>query len=470
MKTTIKSILGILLITIFIMTSCQDNVIEIKETPLDQVIAKNSVAATLIQKTSSKDGSSDNIIDRASCITVNLPITVEVNGIEIIIDSEEDLDVIEDIIDEFDDDFDLLVINFPIIITLSDYSVKEINSFDQLESYIDNCQGENEDDDDIECIDFNYPISFSIYDTNNQLIDTITVENDEEMYHFVDEIEDDIIVNMNFPIVLILSDGTPKEIQNLDQLEEVIEAFKDDCDEDDDNDFDDDDCENCTIEKTKALLLECSWLIDKVINNDNQDITEQYIGYHLTFFKEGIVKAMNNGNYVMGTWEITSLEDRVLVIINFGDLTDFSFTWELYEIEDNNEIDLRVEENRLELTKYCINDLLDLKGYMIDGKWIVALYTDDYNENYTSSYTNFEFTFNENGTVVASKGNDVVDGTWVAMIDNGELKFILNFDTSPFDNFNDEWMVIEYSNGRLELKDEDDSTDYIEKLVFEKIQ
>ncbi len=51
------------------------------------------------------------------------------------------------------------------------------------------CHDENEEDDDIECIDFQYPISISIYNTEFEIIDTVSIANDEALYNFIESLE-----------------------------------------------------------------------------------------------------------------------------------------------------------------------------------------------------------------------------------------------------------------------------------------
>ena len=335
-----------------VFTACQKDITEIIEPNQDEVLKANTNVADLIQRTALKDGSKDNIIDNASCLQVQLPVTVNVNGLEISIDSEADFEVIEAIFDEFDDDSDYLELFFPIEIILSDYSKITINNFDELEALIEDCGGENEMDDDIECLDFVYPMSLSMYNSENQLTETLKVENDEQFYKFIDDIDDNDIVVINFPISVILYDSTYRNIENMVMLENVIEEVKDMCDEDDDNDYDDDDCNDCSQDQITQLLKTCSWAIDKLeINGIEQ--TEQYTNYSLFFLDEGILKAIDYGNEIFGTWEVDSSANGIFIKINFETLADFSFNWRLYEIEDDNDIDLRIEENRFKLEKHC---------------------------------------------------------------------------------------------------------------------
>lgn len=121
-----------LLIVALNFTSCQDEFEVIGGDAEEQPITANSSAGKLIENTSTKDGSFDNIVDGASCFDIKFPYTVQVNGLEITIDSREDLHLIEEIFDEVDDDTDFLEILFPITITAGDFTEITINSFEDL--------------------------------------------------------------------------------------------------------------------------------------------------------------------------------------------------------------------------------------------------------------------------------------------------------------------------------------------------
>ena len=167
---TLKPILLLVFGAIFTMTSCRTEDDLAIDPPVEETIVANSTIANLMSRTASNDGSNDNIIDNASCLSVQLPVTVTVNGIELEINDEDGYEDIEDIIDLFDDDVDSVVISYPITVILVDFSTVVVNSDSELAALTANCVGENEEDDDIECIDFQYPITASVFDENNDLI------------------------------------------------------------------------------------------------------------------------------------------------------------------------------------------------------------------------------------------------------------------------------------------------------------
>lgn len=349
-----KSIYKLLLLSLFLVgfISCQKEISQTIQPNQDNVLTANATITALVKSTVTNDGSKDNIIDNASCISIQFPFTVLVNGIEISIESEADYDAVEAIFDEYDNDDDQLDIVFPIVIILSDFTEISINDNDALEAFVNECGDENEMDDDIECIDLVYPISFSIFDSANQLAETVTVINDEQFYKFIEDFEDSKIVQINFPIKVLLFDGTEKIINDMGALENEIEQAKNSCNEDDNNDYNDDDCDDCTNDQISQLLLTCSWSVDE-LEIDGVEKTDNYADFLFTFLNDGTVKANNNGNIINGTWVIENTVNGILVKIKFNDLPDLSFNWMLSEIEDDNEIDLKFEDNRLKFEKKC---------------------------------------------------------------------------------------------------------------------
>ncbi len=477
MKKTPKLLSVLLILLSILIVSCRQEESEFVEASPEETLKANSNVANLLLRTSMNDGSDDNIIDNASCFSIELPVTVNVDGLEIIVDSEEDFDTIEDIFDEFDDDDDDLEIFFPITIVLADFTEVTINSLDEFENFSDDCDGENIEDDDIECADIQYPVSTSIFDINNELIGTLNINNDQELYNFIDDLEDTDIVNIGFPIVVILSDGTEVEAFNLDQLEDILDDAKDDCDEDDDNDFDDDDCENCSTDQLADVLTGCdNWMVDKLERNDN-DLEDLYVGYQFNFMADGTLSATSISDTFPGTWESSGSGQGISVTINIPNLPDFNDTWNLHEIEQQsteNQVDLRIGDDRLRFESDCTNngdgnggDNMGMLGTILqDGLWTVASYLDDGIDE-TNDYDGYELNFNNDGTVTADNGTPI-NGDW--SLQNSESSLILNFGTSmPFDEFNGDWDVIASSDTSVELRDVSGGGGGTDTLILEKL-
>lgn len=477
MKNQIKNLAFLILVTL-ISFSCRTEEVESINAPEEEVLQANSQVATLMQRTATNDGSSDNIIDGANCFNVQFPVTVIVNGEEIIVNSEDDLDTIEDIFDEFEDDDDTLVINFPITIILADFTEVIINGYSELEDFADDCNGENEFDDDIECIDFQYPITANVFNSNNELIETITITNDNQLYDFIDDIDENDIITINFPITVILFDGTAQTINNLSELQIVIQNAENDCDEDDDNDYNDDDCNNCTTTDLTDILTGCSdWTIDKLERNDN-NLEDNYVGYTFNFASDGTLMVDTGSSMYPGTWSANGTGNNITVVIDIPALPDCNANWILHEIDQDpgeTDVDLRLGDDRLRYESDCADggggvDDSALVAALTTGYWYVTYFFDDTDE--TTDFADFTFNFNSDGSAAATDMSGTTNGIWsTSSGDETELELNLNFGmTIPLDQIAEDWDVLEYSNDIIRLKDlsgGDGSTDF---LTFERTQ
>ncbi|MDH7444400.1 hypothetical protein [Aquimarina sp. 2201CG14-23] len=335
MKTHIKSIFIFLMVGIIVnTTACRTELDEEIGSPQDQTLRENSKVADLILKTALNDGSGDNILDSSSCFNVELPVTVNVNGIEVIVDSVNDFERIEEIFNQLEDDLDDLSFIFPITLIASDFSETIIENTDQLEELLEDCE-EQDEDDDIECIDFQYPFSVSVFNENSETLEIITFNNDKELYSFINNLTEDDIVNISFPITLILSDDTEVVINNLDDLENVIEDAIDDCDE---NDLSD--------QRFIKVITSQSLKIQKYKDNQSNE-TNNYRDYVFNFSEDGTVVITledndaddSNNEITNGTWSVhTRVNGGLDATLDFGTeapLNKLNNQWNVKKIKEN---------------------------------------------------------------------------------------------------------------------------------------
>lgn len=354
---TLRVSILMLFLTGFIFTSCRKEETEFEQAPEDETLEANSNIALLMQRTSSNDGSADNIVDRANCFNIAFPYTINVNGEQITVNSQSDYAIVECIFNESDDDTDSVNIQFPVLILLADFSKITISNTSELNNYINTCNGENEIDDDIECLDFQYPIVASIFNSNNELLETITLTTDHQLYQFIEDIDGNDVITIEFPIVVILADDSEITINNLNELENAIENAENICDEDDDYDYEDDDCDNCTPTQLETLLINCTnWEVDKLKRNDiNYD--DIYDGYVFNFFIDGTISVAWNSVTVYGTWLASGTGNNLEVIIDIPSLPRCNHNWILHKIEDctdETKIDFRVgDDNRIRYENDC---------------------------------------------------------------------------------------------------------------------
>ena len=354
------SILKIVLFTssfVLIFSSCRKEETLLIEPPEEETLVINSPIVNLMKQTVTNDGSVDNIIDKANCFRVKLPVSISANNVEIEVNTEMDYQVIEDVFDELDDDEDIIEIGFPITIILEDYSEIEVNNYNELSAFANNCNGENIPDDDIECVDFQYPISASIFNSNNEMIDTDTFSTDEDLYGFIDGLEQYDIVTMDFPIAVSLSDGTLTNVENLNELEAVLNTYRYACDEDDDYNFDDDDCNECTIAQLTSYLTGCqNWIVDRLRRDDSSNTEDYYEDYFFNFYSDGTVISTFFTRTYEGTWTASGTANNIIVVIDIPTLPDCNNEWTLHEIEENpneTKVDFRLGEDQIRYVNDC---------------------------------------------------------------------------------------------------------------------
>lgn len=476
MKAIFKLIVPFFLVlSLFYFSSCQQEVTEIIDPPAGVVFTPVSKIVDLIQRTSLRDGSDDNIIDGSSCTSLVLPITVVVNGLEITLDSKEDFYTVEHIIDRFDDDDDLIKIQFPVTVILADHNELVINSQDDFEELINQCK-ENGDDDDIECVDFKFPLSISIYNSENQLSDVVTFESDKKLYKFIHNLKDKDFASFNYPITVVLSDSSEMVINNNDELEDILKNAIDACDEDDDNDHDDDDVDDSELNK---VIIDGDWVISH-FNNENDSINE-LSGYVFTFFEDGSAKAKNGDSIMEGEWYGNGDDGKLKLELDFGDNSPFDELQEDWVIIEFDGKIIRLKhisgDDKSESYLTFKRPIVDHGGedhhtiltkVIVEGLWVVAKYNDSGDDD-TDLFKGFDLDFTDDGKVTATKGDDAIEGKWSITKDNGVDKFVLDFgEHKPFDELNDDWDIADVKEARVELKNASGGDESIDKLVLEK--
>jgi hypothetical protein len=455
------SLQTLLLVAAFSFNACQEAFEELPQPDEQQTINASSSTAKLIENTASKDGSFDNIVDGASCFAIEFPYTVKANGIEITIESKEGLHLIEEIFDELEDDEDFLEIIFPIVITLADFTVIEIAGIDDLRELAQQCV-EGGEDDDIECIDFVYPITIYTFDINEVETGSVTVESDKDLRIFFEGLDENDLIGIDFPVAMELYDGTKIEVRSNAELANAIEMAKNACDEDDDNDYNDDDF---TQERLESLLVECPWLINEVIRDEiNQ--SDQYFEYVMNFSEDGAVTVKDRmGNNLMGAWSTRLTDHGVLINLEFDVLVDFNLEWFVYEIGEGK-IKLYAEGgNRIIMHSVC--DLFNtdpntLREILKECSWVIKKVKNQGVE--IDRLLGYEFNFLPEGVVTLGNGENTSEGTWeITMNEQGRLVMSITMGSEPEVNF--EWPLSDLRNDRLKFKVEE--IDY--ELVLQRV-
>ena len=447
------AIYAVLLVGALTFTACQEEFEEVNTSDAqEESFQATSSTAKLMEKTAFRDGSFDNIVDGSSCFALNFPYSVNVNGLDITVDSKEDLELIEEIFDEFDDDEDVLEILFPITITLADYTEITINNREELIELARQCI-EGGDDDDIECIDFVYPITLFTFDINKQQTGRVTVNSDRELRLFFKELDDDDFVSIDFPITLVKFDGTEIRVNSNAELAAALEMAKDACDEDDDDDYNDDDFDK---ERLANLLTECPWTVLTVERN-SVDQTGQYEAYLMTFKEDGTVRVRDRGgNVLVGNWDLDDEGEYVELDLSFDTLVDFNLEWKVYEMGEGKIKLFSGEGNRIIMRLNCdapgSADPNTLRAILAECNWMIKEVENQGEE--IRRLLGYEFSFMAENMVTLSNGTNVIEGSWeVGTGSNGGLVMAINMGDEPGVSF--EWPLRELAQKRLRFEVEE---------------
>ncbi len=468
MKTKKCYAILFMLVSMFTFSSCQKEEKEfIDETNTEGTISANSPLTGLIIQTTQNDGDLDDIIDGSDCFSLQLPITVIANGQEVIINDEDDIDLVEEIFDQFPNDTDTVEISFPVTVILGDFSEVEINDQEELNALIASCEIDDIEDT-IDCVQLVYPVSFFVFDSNNDQTDTVTVNNNLELFLFLTGLEEGEIFSVDFPIVVIVN-GESVEITSNTQLEDILDGI--DCD-DDNNNFD----EEAFVEN----LTEGVWYVTNYF--DDIDQTALFADYEFSFDTDETTQAVNSSQTINGTWGLDSSDDDPELTLFYGTTNPFDELdddWDIVEYNENiirlrdvsggdGSTDILVFER--EPSSGGGNEINQLIEVLTDGSWYVNLYEEDDGDGDACDYIDYQFSFNSNGSVTAVSTTETRNGNWIVQNDGDGLALVLNFNDNgnddPFEELNDNWDVIEFDISVIRLNDVSGGNGGTDSLTF----
>lgn len=337
----------VFVIIISLLMGCQKEELEIIDDN-NNVASLNSTSplTNLVQRMTQSPTSSDNILDNSSCFRVELPVTVIVNGQNIVVGTEADYATVQAAIDAFSNDDDIVNFIYPITIQFQNAQTQVLTSASQLDDVLDDC-GEDDGFDEIDCIQIVFPVSINVYNIGSQTPSNVTFTNNAQIFSFLQNLSSTTLIAINYPIAVINSNGQTISISSNSQFENFIEDSIDDC---------------------------------------------------------------HSGSGGTGN--------------------------------------------------------IDFVTILNSGIWRISYFFDDQDE--TSNYTGYNFTFNTNGNATAEKNSALINGIWTAYLDSGTQKLILAFDGITLDEIEEDWKVIEFTSTSIRLKHESGGNGGTDYLYFAK--
>lgn len=204
--------LYIMLLLVF--TGCQEEELTVVQAPDDESFIQDGQLKRLIMSVVSHDGSFDDIVDDSSCFSINFPYTCIYRGREYPVNTIEALSV-------FGEGANLMP-KFPVTVTLADYISVEVPNVEVYRDLQNACSNGTLFNESITCVDISYPVSVSIYNTVTSNFETISFLHDKQTFQTIEEMDESLIANIQYPIEILLPNKVVLTIESNDVLKSEI--------------------------------------------------------------------------------------------------------------------------------------------------------------------------------------------------------------------------------------------------------
>jgi len=214
-----------------LFTSCQNEENELVA-PGTETLSKSAPLTNMLKRVSMSDPTSDNIIDSTDCFKVKLPVEILVNNQPILVTSEEDFATVEATFINYPSQYNTVDFVFPITVIYPDNSEVMIGS--ESEFYVKAHECDDVvvpvDEQPINCLTIVYPLHLFTYNSEFQVADNYTFNNDAELISFLAGLGPNDYYGIDYPMTVINQDGQTITAQNNDELWAIIIQAIADCD------------------------------------------------------------------------------------------------------------------------------------------------------------------------------------------------------------------------------------------------
>ncbi len=308
-----------LVLLVLLFGACQKEEDDSNNSTSPNNIVANSPLANLIARTSQNPTAVDDVLDNSSLIKMQLPVTVTVNGNIITVATSADYQLVQDAKDAYSNDNDIVYCVYPITIQFKNYTTQVINTYNQLYDAIQAC-GIDDGFDEIDCIAINYPISMNIYDSNNQVANTITIQSNSQLFNFIATLSNGIIAAIVYPISVTNSNGQNVVINSNTELETFIDNSIDACGGG-----------GSSTSTFSSIITSGTWQVSYFY--DHHDETSYYNGYNFTFINNGTINVMKNTVNSNGSWltYVDNAQNKMDLSFADNDLGHLHDDWQIVE-------------------------------------------------------------------------------------------------------------------------------------------
>lgn len=306
-------------ITLFTLFSCQSEESE-QDYNRQETITNSSPLTSYMQRIVMVKTVQDNIIDQSSYCTIKLPYKVDVNGVNIEINSVADYQKVWDNINAVNTDSDDVKINFPVTMVYYNYYEKILNNQSDFQQLLDYWNALPDLLSKINCLSIKYPITINIYNTDNQIGSSVNVTDDKTFFFFINNLKSNQLIAIKYPISIADSNNSITTIATNLEFENTIKYAIDNCPENQNSSF-----------SFSDVISSGSWKISYFY--DDYLRSSIYKDFVFLFKNDQSLTATKSGMTVTGHWE-TKMNNGIHEFkISFDSdlLDDLNKDWELFE-------------------------------------------------------------------------------------------------------------------------------------------
>jgi len=194
---------------------------------------------------------------------------------------------------------------------------------------------ENEGENAINCIEFNYAFVLFVFDGSMEFVEAKSIRSDLEFSNFLGSLDPDFSISLNYPIKGTLVTGELIEINTNEELKEAIDA-----------------CQAEELQRRcNGTLIDCVWKVGAVEGQPNE-----YEGAYYLLRSDGSVQFHYKEDAFFGTWVTLFIGTDLYLNIDLNDDADIEGFWDLnwqVDLRSNQRIEIADGDRQVLIEKDC---------------------------------------------------------------------------------------------------------------------
>ena len=271
-----------------------------------------------------------------------------------------------------------------------------------------------------DCVDFEFPITFLVYDADWEIMQTIVAESDQDIWNVLDMIDESTYVSINYPVTLIYQNEVILTVNNNQELLEAFETYDGGC-------YDLEVLFGCAIDALTVIDIEIQ---------DDESPTDG-----ITTFSLDLEFFCNDIEFDLQYFETTQDAESQTNPIVFP-YTNNTNPQTIYVVATTEYEDVLVSSNVFEINVIIVDgqssvincEIGEITNTLADFCWIIDFI--DFNEFIYNLYSDGTYQLQDVGG--NSDGSLLTSGLWSVVAGNDTFYITLNAELTEY---NDEWVV-----------------------------